>query len=41
NVELAAQTCTDYIPALDILEQVGLKDRPDNFPSQLSGGEQQ
>ncbi|MDE6725737.1 MAG: ABC transporter ATP-binding protein, partial [Ruminiclostridium sp.] len=41
NVELAAQTCTDFIPALDILEQVGLKDRPDNFPSQLSGGEQQ
>ena len=41
NVELAAQTCDDYIPAPEILEQVGLKDRLDNFPSQLSGGEQQ
>ena len=41
NVELAAQTCSDYIPALEILEQVGLGERPDNFPAQLSGGEQQ
>ena len=41
NVELAAQTCDDFIPAPEILEQVGLKDRLDNFPSQLSGGEQQ
>ena len=41
NVELAAQTCSDFIPAPEILEQVGLKDRLDNFPSQLSGGEQQ
>lgn len=41
NVELAAQTCTDFIPALDILDQVGLGNRPDNFPAQLSGGEQQ
>lgn len=41
NVELAVQTCTDYIPALDILDQVGLSHRPDNFPAQLSGGEQQ
>ena len=41
NVELAVQTCTDYIPALDILDQVGLSNRPDNFPAQLSGGEQQ
>lgn len=41
NVELAAQTCTDYIPALEILDQVGLGNRPDNFPAQLSGGEQQ
>ena len=41
NVELAAQTCRDYIPAPEILKQVGLEDRMDNFPAQLSGGEQQ
>ena len=41
NVELSAQTCSDFIPAPEILEQVGLKNRLDNFPSQLSGGEQQ
>lgn len=41
NVELAAQTCTDFIPAPEILEKVGLGERMDNFPSQLSGGEQQ
>ena len=41
NVELAAQTCRDFIPAPEILEQVGLKERMDNFPAQLSGGEQQ
>ena len=41
NVELSAQTCDDFIPAPQILAQVGLKDRLDNFPSQLSGGEQQ
>ena len=41
NVELAAQTCKDYIPAEEILRQVGLGDRLDNFPAQLSGGEQQ
>ncbi|MCL2633475.1 MAG: ABC transporter ATP-binding protein [Oscillospiraceae bacterium] len=41
NVELAAQTSRDYIPADEILEQVGLSDRAGNFPSQLSGGEQQ
>ena len=41
NVELAAQTCTDFIPAADILTQVGLGERLDNFPAQLSGGEQQ
>ena len=35
------QTCTDYIPALEILDLVGLSGRPDNFPAQLSGGEQQ
>ncbi len=41
NVELAAQTCKDYIPAEEILRQVGLGERLNNFPAQLSGGEQQ
>ena len=41
NVELAAQITHDFIPAEVILEKVGLKDRMDNFPAQLSGGEQQ
>ncbi len=41
NVELAAQMCRDYIPAPEILKQVGLEERMDNFPAQLSGGEQQ
>ena len=41
NVELAAQICRDPLPAEKVLEEVGLKDRMDNFPAQLSGGEQQ
>ena len=41
NIELAAQTCKDYIPAEEILAQVGLSERTNNFPAQLSGGEQQ
>ena len=41
NVELAAQITKDFIPADEILEKVGLSDRKDNFPAQLSGGEQQ
>lgn len=41
NVELASQIVEESIPAEEILEMVGLKDRMDNFPSQLSGGEQQ
>ena len=41
NIELAAQTCNDFIPAEEILEQVGLSERLNNFPAQLSGGEQQ
>ena len=41
NVELAAQTCSDVIPAEEILTSVGLGERLDNFPFQLSGGEQQ
>ncbi len=41
NVELAAQTTRNYIPAAEILEKVGLSERLNNFPAQLSGGEQQ
>ena len=41
NVEIAAQTKKDYIPAEEILAKVGLADRLNNFPAQLSGGEQQ
>ena len=41
NVELASQICDDPLPADVTLEQVGLQDRMDNFPAQLSGGEQQ
>lgn len=41
NVELAAQICKNPLPAAQVLEAVGLKDRMGNFPAQLSGGEQQ
>ena len=41
NVELAAQIIRDSQPAAEILEQVGLGHRLNNFPAQLSGGEQQ
>lgn len=41
NVELAAQICADSLDAAEILQKVGLGDRMNNFPSQLSGGEQQ
>lgn len=41
NVELATQICKDALPADDVLKAVGLGNRLDNFPSQLSGGEQQ
>ena len=41
NVELAAQTTHDFIPAAEILAKVGLAERLQNFPAQLSGGEQQ
>ena len=41
NVELATQMCKKPIKAETILARVGLRDRMDNFPSQLSGGEQQ
>ena len=41
NVELATQICKDSLDPEEVLEKVGLKDRKNNFPSQLSGGEQQ
>ncbi len=41
NVELAIQICRDPLDAEEILREVGLGERLDNFPAQLSGGEQQ
>lgn len=41
NVELALQICRDPLDAREVLREVGLGDRLDNFPAQLSGGEQQ
>ncbi len=41
NVELATQLCPNALNVDEILDKVGLSDRKDNFPSQLSGGEQQ
>lgn len=41
NVELATEICKNPMSAQTVLEQVGLTDRMNNFPSQLSGGEQQ
>ena len=41
NLELAASRTNDKQDLNELLEQVGLKDKKDNFPSQLSGGEQQ
>ena len=41
NVELALQICQNPLDPVETLELVGLKDRMNNFPSQLSGGEQQ
>lgn len=41
NVELAAQVCKDSLDAGETLDKVGLGERKNNFPAQLSGGEQQ
>lgn len=41
NVELATELKKDSLYPEKVLESVGLKDRMNNFPSQLSGGEQQ
>ena len=41
NVELVTQVATHPMPAIEALALVGLADRKDHFPAQLSGGEQQ
>ncbi len=41
NVELATQICKNSLDPEEVIEKVGLKERLNNFPSQLSGGEQQ
>ena len=41
NVELATEICKNPLDSDEILDKVGLQDRKNNFPSQLSGGEQQ
>ncbi|WP_139653257.1 ABC transporter ATP-binding protein [Raoultibacter phocaeensis] len=41
NVELASQICKDPLDPAEVLRRVGLGHRLDNFPAQLSGGEQQ
>jgi len=41
NVELAVEICKNPIDPIEVLKNVGLQDRMYNFPSQLSGGEQQ
>ncbi len=41
NVELATEICKNSLDPEEVIEKVGLADRKDNFPSQLSGGEQQ
>ncbi len=41
NVEMALQICKNPLDAKKVLEEVGLGNRMNNFPAQLSGGEQQ
>ena len=41
NVELATQICKNPLDIDEVMEAVGLSDRKNNFPAQLSGGEQQ
>ena len=41
NVEMALQICRNPLDAREVLKEVGLEERMDNFPAQLSGGEQQ
>jgi putative ABC transport system ATP-binding protein len=41
NVEFAAELSNNPVPAVDLLKEVGLAERVDHFPSELSGGENQ
>ncbi len=41
NVEIAVEICKDHLDPKDVLTEVGLEERLQNFPPQLSGGEQQ
>lgn len=41
NVEIASQLCKEPLEPAKVLEEVGLEERKNNFPAQLSGGEQQ
>ena len=41
NVELATEICQNALSPLEVLKQVGLESKQNNFPAQLSGGEQQ
>lgn len=41
NVEIAVEICKDHLDPVEVLKEVGLEERLNNFPAQLSGGEQQ
>jgi len=41
NVEIGAEVCKDHLDYMEVLERVGLESKKRNFPTQLSGGEQQ
>ena len=41
NVEIAVEICKDHLDPVEVLKEVGLDERTQNFPAQLSGGEQQ
>lgn len=41
NVELAVEVCSKHLDPFNVIKSVGLEERANNFPSQLSGGEQQ
>lgn len=41
NVEIAIEICNNHLDPKNVLEEVGLADRLNNFPAELSGGEQQ
>ncbi len=41
NISIATEICKNPLKSIDALKLVGLSNRKDNYPSQLSGGEQQ